>query len=96
MNSRRKKSTRRQVGHPVLIYGKRGRNCKYLTFTHKPEEGKENDYEKLNHNINPREIGRDSYVRKKYSVSVSSSFEPPDKKYRIHYDDLPIIKRHKK
>ena len=91
-----KKSTRRAVGHPVYIYGKRGRNYKYLTFTHKPETGKEADYERLNHNINPKEFGKDTYVKKKYGISVSSSFDPPDHKYRIHEDDLPIIKRYKK
>ena len=31
---KKKKSSRREVGHPVYVYGKRGRNYKYLTFTH--------------------------------------------------------------
>ena len=93
---KKKKSSRREVGHPVYVYGKRGRNYKYLTFTHKPEEGKENDYEKLKHNIDPNEKDRDTYVKKKYDVSVSRKFDPPDKKYRIHGEDVPTIKRYKK
>ena len=92
----RKKSTRRQVGHPVYIYGQRGRDYKYLTVTHKPEEGKENDYEKLKHNIDPNEHDRHSYLKKKYSVSPDRSFDPPDKKYRFHPDDLGTVKKYKK
>ena len=63
------------------MYGKRGRNYKYLTFTH---------------NIDPDEVGKSTYVKKKYGISVASSFEAPDKKYRIHEDDLPTVKRYKK
>ena len=29
-------------------------------------------------------------------VSVSRKFDPPDKKYRIHDEDVPTIKRYKK
>ena len=67
-----------------------------MTFTHKPEEGKESNYEKLKHNIDPDEKDGDTYVNKNYGVSVDSSFNPPDKKYRIHADDVPTIKRYKK
>lgn len=93
---KRKQSSRRTVGHPVFVYGKRGRNYKYLTFTHTPEAGKEDQYEKLNHNIDPNELEAPTYVKKKYDVSVDRKFISPDKKYRIHSDDVPIIKRYKK
>lgn len=93
---KRKQSTCREVGHPVYVYGKRGRNYKYLTFTHKPEKGKESEYEKLKHNIDPQERNKSTYVKKKYDVSIDSKFLPPDKKYRIHNDDKQTIKLYKK
>lgn len=84
---KRKESTKHKVGHPVYVYGKRGRNYKYLTFTHKPEEGKEQDYEKLKHNIDPQEKNESTYIKKKYDVSEDRKFRHPDKKYRIHDED---------
>ena len=91
----RKKSNAHRVGHPVLVYGKRGRNSKYLVFTHTPEDTV--NYEKLKHNIDPDEDGkRDSWVKTKYEVSRSDSLREPDKKYRIHDDDKETIKRLKK
>ena len=93
----RKKSTSRQVGHPVYVYGTSGKYRKYLTFTHTPEVGKETDYEQLLHNIDPDEDGkRDSYVKKQYSFSHEDSLRPPDKKYRIHDKDQERIKKYKK
>ena len=91
----RKKSTSRQVGHPVYVYGKRGKQRKYLTFTHKPEEGKEKDYEKLLHNIDPDD-NTNCYVKKKYSFSHENSLRPPDKKYRIHDEDKARVNKYKK
>ena len=93
----RKKSTPRQVGHPVYVYGKRGQQRKYLTFTHEPEKGRESDYEKLLHNIDPQEDGkRPSYLKKQYSLSHKDKLRAPDKKYRIHEDDKELIKKYKK
>ena len=93
----RKKSTSRQVGHPVYVYGRNGNYRKYLTFTHTPETGKENDYEELKHNIDPEKDGKEkSYVRKQYSFSHEDSLRPPDKKYRIHSEDKETIKKYKK
>lgn len=94
---KRKKSSDREVGHPVYVYGKRGRNYKYLTFTHNPEEGKEADYEKLKHNIDPDEDGvKSTYVKKKFQTNRDDAFRDPDKKYRIHSDDRETIKKYKK
>lgn len=93
----RKKSTRRQVGHPAFIYAQRGRNYKYLAVTHTPELGKESDYELLKHNVDPDMDGKEpSYLKKKYSVSPDHSFERPPKKYRFHEDDIPTVKKYKK
>ena len=91
----RKKSTPRQVGHPVFVYGTSGKYRKYLTFTHKPEVGKEADFEQLLHNIDPYDKD-DCYVKKQYSFSHEDSLRPPDKKYRIHQDDIKRVNKYKK
>ena len=94
---KRKKSNARRVGHPILVFGKRGENSKFLVFTHKPENGKENDYEKLKHNIDSAEDGkRDTWVKKKPEVARSNSLRSPDVKYRIHDTDKETIKKYKK
>ena len=93
----KKKSTRRQVGHPVYVYAKKGRYSKYLTFTHKPEEDNPDRYELLRHNIDPLEDGiKPTYVKKYYDVSYDSNLCLSDKKYRIHEDDKETIKKYKK
>ncbi len=92
----RQKSNHDRVGHPALIYGESGRLRKYLLFTHTPEVGKESEYERLNHNIDPNEKDQHSYVKKRYFVSDGDSFEAPPKKYRIHPDDAKIVKKYKK
>ena len=93
---KRKTSTEHKVGHPVYVYGKRGRFFKYLTFTHSPEKGKENDYEELKHNIDFSDKENSSFVKKKYDVSINTKFRASDKKYRIHDDDKELIKKYKK
>ena len=92
---KRRKSTRRKVGHPVWVYKRRGRTYKYLTFTHNPEKGKESDYEKMLYNIDPNDK-EDCYVKKKFDVSRYDAFEDPDKNYRIHEKDRARIKKHQK
>lgn len=72
-------------------------NYKYLTFTHMPKTGCEQDYERLKHNIDPAEDGiRSVYVKKKFDVTRKDAFRDPDKKYRIHPDDVNTIKKYKK
>ena len=93
---KRKKSTRREVGHPSYIYAKRGRDCKYLTFTHNPEKEHETDYIKLKHNIDPKEKVEPTYMKTRYSISTHGSFDPPDKKYRIHREDRETVKKYQK
>ena len=92
---RRKKSSKRKVGHPVYVYGTSGRDSKYLVFTHTPNPPE--DYEELKHNIDPEEEGkRKSYVKKKPEINHSDALRDPDKKYRIHEEDKETIKKYKK
>ena len=67
---------------------------KYFTFTHTPEN--ETDYVKLKHNIDPDETSASTYMKKQYAISRSGSFDPPDKKYRIHKDDKGTVKKYQK
>ena len=92
----RQKSNRSRVGHPVLVYGESGRLRKYLLFTHTKPPGKEKDFEDLTHSIDPDEKDKISYVYKRFRVSEQSSLQAPIKKYRIHEDDLPIVRKYKK
>ena len=91
----RKKSSSRKVGHPVYIYGTRGKYRKYLIFTHNPEEGKEENYEELLYNIDPNDKEK-CFVRKQYGVSNENSFREPDGEYRIHEKDKERVKKYKK
>lgn len=91
---KRRKSTK-TVGHPVWVYKRRGRVYKYLTFTHKPVEGKEQDFEKLFYNIDPDDI-EDCYVKKQFSITDRDAFEDPDKKYRIHEKDKDTVRKYQK
>ena len=95
---KKKKSTKRAVGHPVYVIATNRNNSKYLTFTHKPEVGKEKEYTMLNHNIDPEEDkkGIRSFVKNKLDVSRTSKLREPDKKYRIHKEDKETIERLKK
>ena len=89
----RKKSTKRQVGHPVYVYGKSKKLRKYLTFTHNPKDFV--DFEEMLHNID--ELDKEScYVKTTYDVSHEDKLRAPDKKYRIHPDDAELIKKLKK
>ena len=94
-NMFKKRKSTDTVGHPVHVYKKRGRSYKYLTFTHKPKEGFESDFEKLNYNIDPSDSS-DCYVSKKYSVTKQDAFKDPDKKYRIHEKDKATVKKYQK
>ena len=53
------------------------------------------NYEKLKYNIDPSDTS-DCYVSKKYGVTNREAFEDPDKNYRIHRKDKPIIKKYQK
>ena len=60
----RKKSTPRQVGHPVFVYGTSEKKRKYLTFTHTPTN--DVDFEEMLHNIDVDKDGKERcFVKKK-------------------------------
>lgn len=91
----KRKHSHTDQGHPAWVYRKRGRVYKYLSFTHKPEKDKPDQYERLNYNIDPQD-DRECYVNKKYSITQKTAFEEPIKKYRIHDKDKDTIKKYSK
>ncbi len=95
VNKFKKRKSTKTVGHPVWVYRKRGRSYKYLTFTHKPVEGYENDFEKLLYNIDPSDK-RPCYVKKQYEINDRDAFRDADKKYRIHDKDKNTVKKYQK
>ena len=95
VNQFKKRKSTRKVGHPVWVYRKRGRNYKYLTFTHNPEKGKEENFEKLLYNIDPHDDSP-CYVKKQYSITDKNAFKDADKKYRIHEKDKNTVKKYQK
>lgn len=86
---------RKNNSHPVYVYGGRRNYRKYLLFTHTPEEGKEDNFEKLNYNIDPNDK-RDCYVKRTYEIAEEKSLLIPKVKYRIHDSDKEKIKKYKK
>ena len=89
----KRKHSNKDKGHPVWVYRKRGRVYKYLSFTHKPEKDKVEQYERLKYNINPKD-NKDCYVNKKYSITQKNAFEDPKENYRIHEKDKDTIKKY--
>lgn len=89
-----KKPTKSKKGHPAYVFAKSGDNRKHFVFTHSPTTDGEDNI-KLKHNIDPCECGRDTYMRPRAYISKKDSFEPSKKPYRIHDDDLHIIKKYK-
>jgi len=92
---KKKKSTPKKVGHPVYVYGTRSRFYKFLTITHTPEKGKEHQYVKLNHNIDPDDP-TPAFLKTIFGISRQDQFEDPPKKYRIHDDDKSTFTKYKK
>ena len=60
-----------------------------------PIKGKEEQYEKLRYNIDPREHSKGSYLKKNFAQSPERCFDEPDKHYRIHREDMATIKNKK-
>lgn len=89
-----RKPTKSTSGHPAYIYGKSGRQRKYLAFTHsETTNGKKN--EKLKVNIDG---SKDScYLRTVPLYATADKFRRPSKEYKIRSDyDKELIKKHKK
>ena len=95
VNKFKKRKSTKKVGHPVWVYKKRGRAYKYLTFTHKPENGQENNYERLHYNIDPLDK-EPCYVKKQHEINDRDAFKDADKKYRIHEKDKDTVKKYQK
>ena len=93
---KKQKSTKNEVGHSVLVYRQSKQYYRYLTFTHTPEDDKLDNYKELKHNIDPLETNKKSYFNIYPRTTIKGSFRKPDKKYRIHEDDLDLIKEYKK
>ncbi len=79
----------------MLVYATSKEDYRYLTFTHTPEKGKEDDYDPLKHNIDENDT-RPCYVKKTYGQNHYSLFEPPEKSYRVHDSDKKLLKKYKK
>ncbi len=90
----KRKPTKSTPGHPAYIYGKSGRQRKYLAFTHsKTTNGQKN--EKLKVNID----GSDEpcYLRTTPLYAEIDQFEDPFKEYKLRSNyDKELIKKHKK
>ena len=69
-----------------------------MTFTHEPPIEVKDDFHELNYNINPKETGRKSHVKKYYDTSPDSAFEPGDYNdiLRIHESDRDKVNSYKK
>ncbi len=93
----REKPNNRRTGHYAFVYGQRKRNRKYLLFTHTPPEGRENEFERLQHNIDPLDAS-ESYVKKRYKITRDDLLQQDEKskRLRIHPSDQSLIKKYKK
>ena len=90
----KRKPTKSTSGHPAYIYGKSGRQRKYLAFTHsETTNGKKN--EKLKVNIDGSE--EPCYLRTTTLYARDNDFEegPFDYALRTEYDK-DLVKKHKK
>lgn len=90
----KRKPTKSTSGHPAYIYGKSGRQRKYLAFTHsETTNGAKN--EKLAVNIDG--TNEPCYLRIIPLYATVDKFEEPHKEYKLRskYDE-ELIKKYKK
>lgn len=90
----KRKPTKSTSGHPAYVYGKSGRQRKYLAFTHS-ETTKGEKNEKLKVNID----GSDEpcYLRTTPLIAKDTDFEQEKYDYALRSDyDKELIKKHKK
>lgn len=84
------KKTQTRKGHPSYVFGSSGKRYRFFCFTHSEStDGKENI--RLKYNIAPDET-EDCYVRPIPQVDSHDNFEPPKKLYRIHEEDMSLIR----
>lgn len=90
----KRKKTKSTSGHPAYVYGKSGRQRKYLAFTHSPTtHGVKN--EKLKANID----GSDEpcYLRTIPLYAKDTDFEKGKFGYAFHSEtDKELVKKYKK
>lgn len=90
----KRKPTKTTSGHPAYIYGKSGRQRKYLAFTHSPTT-KGNANVKLKVNIDGS--SDDCYLRTQPLYAKDGDFENGDYGYRLRSEyDKNLIKKYKK
>lgn len=92
---KKKKSSRRKVGHPALIYATSGEDYRYLSFTHKIEDCKEDKYERLKNNIDSNDL-EPCFVKKQFDEGHYTLFEEPETQYKLSEVDKRLLKKYKK
>ena len=64
-----------------------------MIFTHSKTTGGTKNVE-MKHNIDPSDSSK-IYMRPFYFVGKAIDFEDPNKKYRIHKEDMPLVRKYK-
>lgn len=83
--------------HPAYVFEQSKTHYKAIHFTsHPTTHGNENV--RLKHNIDPKEEQKATYAVPYSEPRSKKEYQPPDKKYRIHRDDVGTINKlkHKK
>jgi hypothetical protein len=85
--------------HINYVYERDGTNCYYLSMTHKPPKGKENDYMKLERSVNPKDK-RSAYISRKSEYADYHAFGPRYHGYSFTKNDKKsvsdLIKKNKR
>ena len=91
---KKRKPNKKGVGHPAYIFAQSGNYNRYLLFTHDENDNFPDKIE-LQFNIDSNDkSGKKSYVLPYFLEDHNNAFDPPDKKYRIHKDDMKTIKQY--
>ena len=91
---KQKKKTKSTKSHPAFIFGSRGTQRRFMIFTHsKTTDGTANV--KMKYNIDPSDPS-EIYMRPFHFIGKDTDFENPNKKYRIHKDDMSTVNKYKK
>ena len=80
----------RKTGHVSYVYEQKQKKAKSIGFTHNKDD--KAPKRKLNHNINPNDLGH-CYAKTKIEIQKSSDYRSKQdyKGYKIHAEDKPII-----
>ena len=77
--------------HPKYIFGRIGAIFDFLSVTHKPPKGKENDYQKLDKNPDPKDK-RAAYISKKTESDHIANFGARQKDMKLSDSDKKKVK----